>query len=217
MPLIARKSYLKNERFVSAKQVLSVLPIEMHEIASRVSAYGLSEGRRRSLGMVGQMASELIEGAATLFEKEMWYGGAALVRQVVEIEYILFLFADDPSEADQWIEKKQDQARSYFSPVAMRERSKGRFNAAEYSTHCGIGGHPRKQGVLLLRDWVTVIDGTADEELIPVALWVDLALHAIRIWGHFTDCVKSISSSNVYPDKIERIEKAIADASLQDP
>jgi hypothetical protein len=166
--------------------------------------------------MVGQMAAELVEGATTLFEKEMWYSGAALVRQVVEIEYILFLFAHDPTEADKWLLKKPEEARSFFSPAAMRERSKGRFNAAEYSAHCGLGGHPRKQGVLLLKDWMTVIDGASDEESIPVALWVDLAEHAIRIWNHFAEGVRMISPSNVYPDRIERVEKTIVDASLSD-
>ena len=61
---------------------------------------------------------------------------------------------------------------------------------------------------------MTIINGAPDEESIPVALWVDLAEHGIRIWKHFTAGVQSISPSNVYPEKNERVEKAISNALL---
>jgi hypothetical protein len=212
MPLITKRTYLNDERVKTATSVLLVLRAELDALSCQVSAFGMTEGRRRSLGMVGQMASELVDAAATLYEKEMWYGGAALVRQVVEMEYVLFLFANDPTEADKWISAKPDEARRFFSPREMRARSNGKFDDAEYSAHCGLGGHPRKQGVLLLKDWMTIIDGASDEESIPVALWADLAEHATRIWKHLKVAVKAISPSNVYPERIEVVEIAIAAA-----
>jgi hypothetical protein len=214
MPLLTKRAYLDDVLVKAAISLLLVLRAELDELSCRVSAFGMTEGRRRSLGMVGQMASELVDGAATLYEKEMWYAGAALVRQVVEIEYILFLFANDPAEADRWIAATPDEARRFFSPQAMRDRSRGRFDHAEYSAHCGMGGHPRKQGMLLLKNWMVKGGGTLDDDSIPVALWGDLAQHSIRIWRHFRDSVAKISPSNVYPERIELVEREIAVASV---
>lgn len=91
MPLIIDRAYLEDRRTVAAKRLVAAASQEMSEIASRASAYGLACGRRRALAMVAQMGTELIGGAATLYEQEQWYAGAALVRQVIEVEYLLWL------------------------------------------------------------------------------------------------------------------------------
>jgi hypothetical protein len=209
MPLLHTRRYKSDPRTERSASVIAIVHRNFEETASRVSAYGLSEGRRRSLGMVGQMSAELIGASAELFQMERWYPGAALVRQIVEIEYILYLFANDPSEADRWLSLSPVEAKNYFMPAKMRERSGGVFNADEYSAHCRFGGHPRKYGVALLSDWMVVADGKNDEETIPVSVWMDLSEHAIRSWRYFIDGIRKISPSNFYANEIDEVESAI--------
>ncbi|MHA6913912.1 hypothetical protein ACQUJO_12320 [Ralstonia pseudosolanacearum] len=140
---------------------------------------------------------------------ERWYPGSALVRQVVEIEYILYLFSRDPDEADRWLSLPPAEAKNYFMPAKMRERSGGKFNADEYSAHCQLGGHPRKNGVALLSDWMIVAGGENDEESVPIAIWMDLCEHTIRSWRQLISGVSMISPSNYYVDEIKVVEAAI--------
>jgi hypothetical protein len=130
-------------------------------------------------------------------------------RQVVEIEYILYLFANDPEEADRWLSLSPAEAKNYFMPVKMRERSGGKFNADEYSAHCQLGGHPRKNGVALLSDWMIVSGKENDEESIPIAIWMDLHEHTVRSWRYFIAAVQVMSPSNYYVDRVSEVEAAI--------
>jgi hypothetical protein len=209
MPLIQTRQYKSDPRTLRSTSLITVVHRNFEETALRVSAYGLSEGRRRSLGMVGQMSAELIGAASELFRMERWYPGSALVRQVVEIEYILYLFASDPEEADRWLSLSPAEAKNYFMPAKMRERSGGKFNADEYSAHCQLGGHPRKNGVAILSDWMIVAGKENDEESIPIAIWMDLYEHTVRSWRHFIAAVRVLSPSNYYVDRINEVETAI--------
>jgi hypothetical protein len=213
MPLIVERSYLLDRRTVAAKRVVAVVVEEANEIARRVAAYGLSEGRRRAVGMVAQMGTELAHGARVLYESEQWYAGAALVRQLIEVEYVLWLFGQDPTEVDRWSAARPEDMRQVFSPAEMRKRSNGHFDADEYSNHCTLGGHPRKAGVVLLQDWLTVVGGKANEALIPTELWSDLAQHIVRLWQCLSRAVELYSPTNVYPERVERVGAVLAETA----
>lgn len=47
------------------------------------------------VGLVGQTGGELAPGAIKLLHAENLYASAALIRQVVEVEYLASIFADD--------------------------------------------------------------------------------------------------------------------------
>lgn len=136
----------------AAKAMVNAVVPHLDQVARRVSAFGLAEGRRRALGMVGQMGAELALGTCHLYEHELWYPGAATVRQLVEVEYLLHLFVAASEEADRWTFATDKDVRAMFAPAAMRKRSLGRFDDAEYNAHCTVGGHPRKAGSVLLRE-----------------------------------------------------------------
>src|SRR5580704_5113131 len=61
-------------------------------------AFGLADQPRRAIAVAIQMAGETARGAVLLLRDNNRYGGAALVRQIVEIEYLLCLFALDRGE-----------------------------------------------------------------------------------------------------------------------
>lgn len=41
-----------------------------------------------------------------MLEAENWYAAAALSRQLVEVEYLVWLFGTDPTEAEAWLSAK---------------------------------------------------------------------------------------------------------------
>jgi hypothetical protein len=116
--------------------------------------FGLANtGGRRAVGMVGQIAGELGQAAVSVLGTGSAYAAAALVRQIIEAEYLLHLFASDLDEPERWLKASSDDLRKVFQPAPMRRRSAGAFRDQEYWTHCATGGHPHPHGAsLLLRE-----------------------------------------------------------------
>jgi hypothetical protein len=201
----------------AAQKLVIGVAEELDGLAAQVWAFGLAEGARRALAIVAQMGAELAVGACLLYESERWYAGAALVRQLIEVEYLLFLFATEPSEAQRWLTASPDDVRRMFSPKNMRERSKGRFRASEYDVHCEVGGHPRLRGHVLLREHLTPLQHDPLDLFDPGVQWVDLAQHVERMWGHYVVAVEIHSPTNVYPDRFDRVNAQIAAWRESDP
>jgi len=101
---------------------------------------------------------------------------AALVRQLVEIEYLLCLFAIDDNEPLRWASRDLEAVRKEYQPARMRERCGDRFRVSEYSIHCQVGGHPRFAAAYVLPEHLR--PGPFSEEVIFAAGWVDLGQHS---------------------------------------
>src|SRR5438552_3104832 len=106
----------------AARRVVNYVASELDGFAAQVWAFGSAEGSRRAVAVVAQMGAELAIGASQLYEAERWYAGAALVRQLIETEYLLHLFARDSAEPEKWLKATQEEARLMFSPKNMRDR-----------------------------------------------------------------------------------------------
>jgi hypothetical protein len=123
------------------------------------------------------MAAELADAAVDMAKKERYYAVGALIRQLIECEYLLALFTDDLEHAHTWWESSPDEVRKSFKPKKLRKLTS--FPDKEYWNHCDTGGHPAPKGSQLLqkldparRFWPY----TAAE------LLIDLGLHLRRIW-----------------------------------
>jgi hypothetical protein len=215
-PENARK-LIKEADVEAARRAVVAAATELDGLAAQVWAFGLAEGARRALAIVAQMGAELAVGASQLYDAQRWYAGAALVRQLIEVEYLLFLFATDPGEPGRWINASKDDVRSMFSPAVMRERSGGRFRSTEYSVHCEMGGHPRLQGHVLLREHNILTLPDSLEALARPLQWVDLAQHVERMWAHYVASVAIHSPSNVYPDRFQGISSLFHEWHTTDP
>ena len=128
------------------------------------------------LATVVQVGGELIQSAAELMEAESLYAGAALLRQVVEVEYLAWAFAEDEEEAAAWLRSGPRERREMWQPRHLRDRSDGRFPASDYALHCEFGGHPTPSAVVLLPDH-SVRGATG-------LWWFDLATHGVSIWEY---------------------------------
>lgn len=139
--------------------------------------YGQAFSEFRAVSTVVCMAAELADAAVDMATKNRYYAVGAVVRQLIECEYLLTLFRDDLDHARKWRESTPDEVRRSFKPATMR-RLTG-FADEEYWKHCSTGGHPAPKGAQLLqkldpkrRSWPYA----------AAELLVDLGLHLRRTW-----------------------------------
>jgi hypothetical protein len=176
-----------------------------------VGGWILRNQATESLGAVTEMGAELASGAVQLFDVELWYAGAALVRQLIEVEYLTWRFSEDPSVASSWLASTPAEIRQRFAPKAMRQESAGRFRDAEYWTHCGHGGHPSPQGRLLLKNHSNPVGSQR-------WAWADLAQHLERLWGHLASALKTVGAEDIVPPEAGEVAAiAIAEWHKKDP
>jgi hypothetical protein len=176
-----------------------------------VGGWVLRNQAMESLGAVTEMGAELASGAVQLFDVELWYAGAALVRQLIEVEYLTWRFSEDPSVASSWLASSPAEIRQRFAPKAMRQESAGRFRDKEYWTHCGHGGHPSPQGRLLLKNHSNPIGSQR-------WAWADLAQHLERLWGHLESALQTAGAEDIVAAKGgETAANAIAAWHEKDP
>lgn len=132
----------------------------------------------RAVSTVLSMSAELAEAAVTMAARRRSYAVAAVIRQLIECEYLLTLFDQDLDHATTWIRSTPAEIRQTFSPAKMRKRT-GNFSSEEYWKHCDAGGHPAPKGARLLEHFDPA------REVWPLAfaeLIVDLGLHLQRVW-----------------------------------
>lgn len=148
------------------------------------SPFGFGSDATVGLALVLQIAGELMAGAVSLLERDNLYAAAALLRQLVEAEYLSWAFSEDEEQATAWIRASREERLKMWQPRALRERSGGRFRSSDYGDHCERGGHPTPQATLLLPDH--------ERRLIPEIWWLDLAEHGVRIWGHALNAAEHV-------------------------
>jgi hypothetical protein len=139
--------------------------------------FGQAFSEFRAVSTVLCMAAELAEAAVEMAKKTRYYAVAAVIRQLIECEYLLTLFNDDLEHARCWRESTPDEVRRSFAPQTMR-RLTG-FADEEYWNHCSTGGHPAPKGARLLEK----LDPARQSWPYSAAeLLIDLGLHLRRIW-----------------------------------
>jgi hypothetical protein len=120
--------------------------------ANKVSPYQFGSDAVVGLATIAQLAGQLCRGMTALLEIGSLYSAAALLRQIVETEYIAWAFAEDEDEAANWMRSSRDERLDCWQPRHLRGRSAGRFRAEDYHRHCEIGGHPTPASLQLLPD-----------------------------------------------------------------
>jgi hypothetical protein len=139
------------------------------------SPFGFGSDATVGLGTVVQIAGELSSGVAALLDQGNRYAAAALLRQLVEVEYLTWAFAEDEDEAMHWIRSNREQRMRFWTPGHIRKRAGDRFRGSDYALHCEAGGHPTPEGVHLLPSRSTE----------PAFFdWNDLAFHGLSAWDY---------------------------------
>jgi len=103
-----------------------------------------------AFSMLLRMAGELAIASAKLLASGQHYAGAALLRQIVEIEYLTWTFKERYRNPEKWLQSTHEERMKDFSPAQLRKTSHGRFLSQDYQHHCEQGGHPVPRGAHLL-------------------------------------------------------------------
>ena len=125
------------------------------------------------------IASHIVGCFSDLIKSNKTYSAAALTRQLIEIEYLIWSFSNDRSNAKKWVEEKREIRMKNFRTKVIRNSSSGLFPDSDYSAHCELGGHPTPSGFILL------LNRNEDK----YALVCDVVGHSwgivqhLRIWG----------------------------------
>ena len=127
------------------------------------------------LAVAVEISADLAASATHLLSAGHAYSAAVLLRQIIEVEYLVWLFADDPAAARAWLNAGKDEMRSTFRPATIRKKAEGHFSADEYHYHCELGGHPTPHA----RDLLSNHSRGADASW----LWNELECHLARLWA----------------------------------
>lgn len=156
------------------------------------------------LATVVQIAGELTSGAMQLLRANNLYAAAALIRQMVEVEYLAWAFSEAEEEAAVWLRSSRQERLKLWQPRHLRERADGRFRAPDYAAHCDAGGHPTPHSATLLRD---------HSMRQPSGIWWnDLAGHALGIWRYAVAAAKRLEVDQV---ALARVDTARVDTCVE--
>jgi len=130
-----------------------------------------------------QIAGELASACIDLLHSSQFYASYALVRQIVECEYLCRAFSQDQDEARKWLNTTRDERLRFWSPKRMRQKSEGEFRDKDYAVHCEVGGHPTPRAFMLLRPSRTMPSN---------AVWTELTIHLANVWSHTTRAIPEL-------------------------
>jgi hypothetical protein len=109
------------------------------------SPFGHGSDETIAVSVLLRIASELVSASTDLFEDGRHYAAAALLRQLVEIEYLAWAFETRDQEGERWLRSTKAERQLFFTPAKLRSASGGRFRSKDYGFHCELGGHPVPQ------------------------------------------------------------------------
>jgi hypothetical protein len=179
------------------------------EYLALTSAFGESRGVR-GLALVVDMSAEMVRGTIDLYGSESWYAGTALVRQIVETEYLLTLFGQEPDSASAWLDASAKELRKWWNPAAIRERTGGSFLEREYWDHCERGGHPVPSAKPLLKNAPIAFDRRF--------CWIDFTVHAKRLFFAMKHCFRTFGFSARLGEEVYiQAAAAVSEWSGDDP
>lgn len=144
-----------------------------------------------AVGVLVHIAADLLDAAGALLSGSNHYAGAALLRQVVEVEYLTWAFANHKRDAGTWLNSTAEERRKMFTPAGLRKESAGHFLSADYRHHCEQGGHPVPRAIPLL--------GNPDR-LDSQMLLVDLLLHSWRTTDNVVVWARNAGARPLLPE-----------------
>lgn len=127
-----------------------------------------------AISVLLRIGGELIWSSAALIGFGRPYAAAALVRQLVEVEYLAWAFEINNRDAERWLKSTQKERQEFFKPAKLRKAAKGKFRGKDYGYHCEMGGHPTPQGTIFLGG-----NNAASQLFLS-----DMLGHVRRIWDH---------------------------------
>jgi len=138
------------------------------------SPFGHGSDEIVAVSLLLRIAGQLVSAIADLFADGRHYAAAALLRQIVEVEYLAWAFAARDSDAERWLRSTKEERREFFAPAKLRDAAQGRFRGKDYGYHCEMGGHPVPLSAILM----------GGDDTVSQLLLSDMLGHTGHIWNH---------------------------------
>lgn len=132
------------------------------------------EEENKAISLICAIAADLTNSASMLYASNNTYSASALVRQLVEVEYLAWAFEYNPAEARKWIKSDKQERLKFFTPAKLRKAAGNKFRSKDYGYHCELGGHPVPDSAILLNN----------KDNIGQLMLSDMIGHTWRIWDH---------------------------------
>lgn len=142
---------------------------------NKKSPFGNGNDAVVAVGLLLRIGGELIGSSTRLFQSGHAYSAAALLRQLVEVEYLAWAFEVKDSDAQRWLRSNKSEREEFFKPSKLRKAAAGKFRGQDYGYHCELGGHPVPTATNLINN----------RPEYSHLLLSDLLGHTGRIWEHF--------------------------------
>jgi hypothetical protein len=154
-----------------------------------------------SSAWIAGFAGELVSGSVALLRDGNRYAAMALVRQLVEVEYLLWAVAEETEQAEAWIRSSKDERLRMWQPRHIRLRSQGRFRAEDYGQHCEQGGHPTPAGRFLLPGHTSPVE-------IGIC-WYELTFHAHSAWKYLVAAAATLDDDDSIVSVVQQAGEAV--------
>jgi hypothetical protein len=165
------------------------------------SPFGHGSDEAVAISLLLRIAAQLVSASTDLFSDDRHYAAAALVRQMVEIEYLAWAMETKDGEAERWLRSDRSERESFFTPAKLRKAAQGKFRGKDYGYHCELGGHPVPRGSILL----------GNDPKVSQLLLSDLLGHTGRIWDHLVGWAGSNSHGEpILKRRKQMLEKFVA-------
>lgn len=115
-----------------------------------MSPFGHGSDEIVAVSLLFRIAAQLVSASNDLFGDGRHYAAAALLRQLVEVEYLAWAFGTRDQDAERWLRSSADDRRTFFAPAKLRQAAEGKFRSKDYGYHCELGGHPVPRSEILL-------------------------------------------------------------------
>ncbi|OBH41476.1 hypothetical protein [Mycobacterium mantenii] len=137
------------------------------------------------------------------------YPAWTLLRQIVESEFILWKFANDPASIVVWVESTKDERERFWKPSNIYRDVENDYRQKDYSGHCELAGHPTPAGANLA--------GGVRLDRARASLLCDLIGHAREAWSHLLSSVEQIDQAHQVDgaSSLVRLRKQFDDALAQ--
>jgi hypothetical protein len=147
------------------------------------SPYGHGDDSTVAISMLLRIGSQLVSASADLIADGRHYAGTALIRQLVEVEYLSWAFDTKNEEAARWLRSNHTERINFFTPAKLRKAAGDHFRGVDYGYHCELGGHP------VPGSWTLLNGDNAPAQL----MLSDCLGHSGRIWDHICGWARSNS------------------------
>jgi hypothetical protein len=91
------------------------------------SPFGHGSDETFAVSLLLRITSQLLSASTDLFQDGRSYAAAALVRQMVEVEYLAWAFETRDHDAERWLRSNERERQDFFRPAKLRKAAGEHF------------------------------------------------------------------------------------------